>query len=386
MKPLIFIAFLCFGELIAQDSLNFFKPNLLSNHPLGIFTSRINHNFNYKPSTKSISATISRGNVWLPKVSSYLPNDPKIRSLFGEMVWHHRPGEFETRNITDFKSRAIEADGVFSTYYVSFYSPLINTVDYNVNIRFSSLSGGRVPYSLLTSDEFIEWFHSSIVGGEDAFGRKSKPFGEALFYYKDVNNNTISLKNGDVLMSEISNYINFYPKWTPKNINFNISVLTGLSLTNKTWNLDMGFSGTAVRCFKFHKNRLDWGIATGIMFPSTFQNQSVVINNVNRLFSLESHWNYVFTKKRGDWVVGANFHMQSNYHSMKENNYQTIMRGNVTSHDHMGVSHLTRWLQGWSLVLGRNWKDWSVNCFIREDFWVDNAPDAQVGWGIQRKL
>jgi hypothetical protein len=239
---------------------------------------------------------------------------------------------------------------------------------------------------LLTSDEFIEWFHSNIAGGEDAFGRKNNAFGNAFFYYKDVNNNEIRIKKGDILMSEISNYINFYPKWRPKNIHLNTSVLTGLSLINKTWTFDLGISGTAVKTFKFDKNRLDWGVSTGIMFPSTFQDQPVVVNNTNRLISLESHWNYVFSKLKGEWVLGANFHMQSSYHSMQENNYNTIMRRGLTSHDHMGASHLTRWLQGWSLVLGRNWKDWSVSCFIREDFWVDNAPDAQVGWGIQHRL
>ena len=378
--------FLCFGSLTAQDSLNFFKPNLLSNHPLGIFISRINHNFNYQPAKKGLSFTLSRGNVWLPKASSYLPNDAEVRAQFENMAWHYRPAEFRYRNITDYKSREIEVDGILSTYFLSFNSPLNKKFDFYSNIRFSSLTEGNIPYSLLTSDELIEWFHSNIAGGDDAFGRKNQPFGNAFFYYKDVNNNEITINNKSFLMSEISNYINYYPRWFTKSFNVNISALTGLSLTNKTWNFDVGASATIIKCFQFEKNRLDWGGAAGMMFPSVFQDQSVIISNVNSLFSLESHWNYVVVRKSGEWVVGTNFHMQSSYHSMKEREYHTIMRREITSHDHMGVSHLTRWLQGWCLVFGRNWKSWSVNCFIREDLWVDNAPDVQVGWGFHYKL
>ena len=112
----------------------------------------------------------------------------------------------------------------------------------------------------------------------------------------------------------------------------------------------------------------------------------MIINNVNYLFSLENHLNYVFKGKKGDWIAGLNFHMQSNYHSMEERDFHVIKRRELTSHDHMGVSHLTRWLQGWTFIIGRNKGKWSIHWFLREDLWVDNAPDAQTGWGIQRKL
>jgi hypothetical protein len=78
--------------------------------------------------------------------------------------------------------------------------------------------------------------------------------------------------------------------------------------------------------------------------------------------------------------------MQSNFHSMKERKYNVIYREDVTSHDHHGVSHLTRWISGCTMIVGYDWKKTSINAFFREDFWVDNAPDVQVGWGIQRKF
>lgn len=382
----IILLFLITGKLVAQDSLNFFKPYILSNHPLGVFMSRINHNFSYHPSSKKIAFTLSRGNVWLPFAASYLPNDVSIQKEFEEIIWHYRPAEFERRGITNYRSREIEADGIFSTYFITFKSPLNKKFDVSSNIRFFSLTGGSVPYSLLTSDEFIEWFHSNIAGGEDAFGRKNQPFGEAKFIYKDVNNQEIKLKKNDFLISEFSNSINYYPTWKTGRTHFNFSGLFGGAQLNSSVQIDVGFSGSAIRQFRLKKNRLDWGCSLGVLFPSAFQKAAVIINNVNYLFSLENHLNYVFKGKKEDWIAGLNFHMQSNYHSMEERDFHVIERRELTSHDHMGVSHLTRWLQGWTFIIGRNKGKWSIHWFLREDLWVDNAPDAQTGWGIQRKL
>lgn len=372
-------------KIQAQDSLNFFKPNILSNHPLGIFTSRINHNFKYKPTKKSISFNISRGNVWLPHVENRLVNSQADREHLNNYVWHRRIWQMDSLGITNYKSRSMQADGIISTYLLTFKSPLSKKIDIHSNIRLNSLTGGKVPVALLTSDEFIEWFHSNIAGGEDAFGRKTAPFGKAGIKYSDINNNEINLKNNDLLISEISNYINYYPNRIFKGLSFNLSALTSVSQMNKKWHFDLGFSGSAIKQFQYKKNWLDWGISSGLLLPSVFQEQAVIINNLNYLFSFESHWNYVIpTKNNHQWILGLNFHMQSNFHTRAENDYNVIYGAGNTSHDHYGVSHLNRWLQGWSMIVGRNWKNWSVHTYLREDFWVDNAPDAQVGWGIQR--
>jgi len=373
--------------LFGNDTLNFFKPYLLSTHPLGIFTSRINHNFNYKPSNYIIEFSLTRGNVWLPNVENKLPNLKSDRDFLSNYVWHHRNWHMERLNIIDYKSRSMHCDGVFSNYYITFKGPLNKKIDFHSNIRFSSLHGGKVPYSLLTSDEAIELFHTNIAGGNDAFGRKRTEYGKALLYYRDVNNNEINLKKGDFLTSEISNYINYYPKFNYRNIYFNLSALTSISQMKKTWYFDLGISGSAVKKFKLNKNYLDWGVSSGILFPSTFQNHKVIINNTNCLFSTEIHLNYeVIRKDKNSFVFGVNYHMQSNFHSMGERQYNVIYHEGVTSHDHFGVSHLNRWLNGWSILLGYNWKKTSINAFFREDLWVDNAPDAQVGWGFQRKF
>lgn len=386
MKKSVFYIFFIFSvNTFAHETLNFFKPYILSNHPLGIFTSRVNHNFNFKPSLFLVEFSISRGNVWLPPVESRLPNSNTDREFLSNHVWHRRNWQMENSSITDYKSRSMFADGVFSSYYLSFKSPLNSFFDIHSNVRINSLSGGKLPYSLLTSDEAIEWFHSNIAGGEDAFGRKRTGYGNALLEYKDVNNNRISLKENSFLMSEISTYLNFYPNYNFKNINFNLSGLTSISQMKKTWYFDLGFSGSAIKHFELKKNQLDWGVSCGILFPSVFQTQKVIINNVNRLFSAETHLNYTIPTKNNDaYVIGLNFHAQSNFHSMNERKYNVIYQDGVTSHDHYGVSHLNRWLNGWTFILGYNWNKTSLNAFFREDFWVDNAPDVQVGWGLQR--
>ena len=105
------------------------------------------------------------------------------------------------------------------------------------------------------------------------------------------------------------------------------------------------------------------------------------------MFSAETHINIrIKTKKNSAYILGTNFHMQSNFHSMKERKYNVIYQEGITSHDHYGISHLTRWLNGWTFIIGYDWQKTSINAFLREDFWVDNAPDVQVGWGIQRKF
>ncbi|MAW65224.1 MAG: hypothetical protein CMD18_03415 [Flavobacteriales bacterium] len=388
MKRLIFLYFLLLKtSVFGNDTLNFFKPYLLSNHPLGVFTSRINHNYNYKPSQYIVEFTISRGNVWLPNVESKLPNLKSDRDFLSNYVWHDRNWQMESLNVSDYNSRLMYCDGVLSTYYLSFKSPLSKLFDFFTNIRSTSLDGGNTPYSLLTNDKAIEWFHSNIAGGNDAFGRNRTEYGNALLSYKDVNNNEITLKNRSFLMSEISSYLNYYPKLNYKNIFFNLSSLTSISQIKKTWHFDVGILGSAVKKFKWNKNYIDWGVSSGILFPSIFQTQKVIINNTNRLFSAETHFNLRIPKKKNNaYILGVNIHMQSNFHSMKERKYNVIYREDVTSHDHHGVSHLTRWTSGCTVIVGYDWKKTSINAFFREDFWVDNAPDVQVGWGIQRKF
>lgn len=386
-KVILFCLVRLSTSVLGNDTLNFFKPYLLSNHPLGVFTSRINHNFNFRPTEYIVEFTISRGNAWLPNVESKLPNSKSDREFLSNYVWHHRNWHMESLNISDYKSRSIYCDGVLSSYYLSFKSPLNKKFDTHTNIRSISLDGGKAPYSLLTSDDAIEWFHSNIAGGDDAFGRKRTDYGNALLSYRDVNNNNISLKNGSFLMSEISNYLNYYPKDNYKNTYFNVSILTSISQIKKTWHFDVGFSGSAVKKFKWNKNYIDWGVSSGILFPSIFQTQKVIINNTNRLFSAETHFNLRLpAKNNNSYILGLNIHMQSNFHSMKERKYHVIYHEGITSHDHYGASHLTRWLSGCTMVLGYNWGKTSLSTFFREDFWVDNAPDVQVGWGIQRKF
>ena len=272
MKRVIFLFFVFFNSsAFGNDTVNFFKPYLLSNHPLGVFTSRINHNYNYQPSEYIVEFNVTRGNVWLPNVESKLPNLKSDRDFLSNYVWHHRNWQMENLTISDYKSRLMYCDGVLSSYYLSFKSPLNKVFDIFTNLRSTSLDGGKNPYSLLTSDEAIEWFHSNIAGGDDAFGRKRTEYGNALLAYKDVNNNKIILNNGSFLMSEISSYLNYYPKLNYKNIFFNLSSLTSISQIKKTWHFDLGFSGSAVKKFKWNKNHIDWGVSAGILFPSIFQ-------------------------------------------------------------------------------------------------------------------
>ena len=55
---LILLAALQFSIRAQNDSTSLFKPYLLSNHPFGMFTSRINHNFNLQATQKKTSLSV----------------------------------------------------------------------------------------------------------------------------------------------------------------------------------------------------------------------------------------------------------------------------------------------------------------------------------------
>ena len=121
MKSLIFLYFLVLKiSVFGNNTLNFLKPYLLSNHPLGIFTSRINHNFNFKPTEYIFELTISRGNVWLPIVESKLANSKSDRDFLSNYVWQHRNWQLESFNISDYKPILMYFDGFLSYFYVFF--------------------------------------------------------------------------------------------------------------------------------------------------------------------------------------------------------------------------------------------------------------------------
>ncbi|MFT4756202.1 MAG: hypothetical protein ACI91R_000847 [Vicingaceae bacterium] len=79
-----------------SDSLARFSvshANTLSVHPFGIFMSRINTNFQLKADKNlSVTANISGGNIWLPRVKSDSPINESDRNEVSKLNWYNRDG------------------------------------------------------------------------------------------------------------------------------------------------------------------------------------------------------------------------------------------------------------------------------------------------------
>lgn len=384
---LLLICFVFVKSTLAQtDSLDLtriIKPYVLGNHPFGNYITRLNHNFNSKSAKRvKIDFTLSRGNVWLPYAESRLLNNTAQRAEMETLIWHYRQRRFNDLGVTDYESRILDADGIFSSYFLSAEIPISKKIDVKTNFKISALTGGEVPYSLITSDQFIEWVHSNIAGGEDPFGRKTLPFNDANLYYKDLEGNELTMKDNEVRFAEASALVTYYPEKQWHKIKFNYSLHTGVTQMNGTFLFDVGAAATAVRHWKYAKNALNWGISVSAIAPSFAQKMPVNIINYPGLLSLESHWNYKIPFKKFNFNIDMNYHLQSAYHRGSEWDHNVIFSRDLSSHGHMAVSHLLRNNQAWSLIFGYEFPKWTVSCFARQDFVVDNGPDAQVGWAF----
>lgn len=369
--------------LIAGDTIEVVKPYTLSTHPFGTFVSRIHHDFDQAPTQKlKLEFTVSRGNVWLPLAESFLVNDKAKRAVLEDYIWHERTSIFEAWNTTDYKSRVLDADGIFSNYIFNIVAPINSRLELNAGIKCTGLTGGKVPVSLLTSDEFIEWFHENVAGGHDPFGRKDRPFGTTSFYYKDLDNNSISIANNAFFLSELSVQLKYFSDITTYGFVHQFQPSFGINQIAKKWVLNPGFSWSGVRNFHFQKNTLTWGIASGILITDVLNTSPVNFNNKRWIADVEMHWQYLIPRKKRSDILALNYHLQSAYHRDKEARYNVIKSEGLSSHGHMSVSHLNRPIQGWVFMLGTTIKKTTVACFAREDFVVDNAPDAQVGWSL----
>jgi hypothetical protein len=393
LKGILFFLIIVSGSnvLCQNDSINIWKPYLLSNHPLGIFTSRINHNFNsYATSKLQISFTISRGNVWLPEVVSNHLINKTDQDFFSEFLWHEKEYHFNL-NPAESKQEILMADGVFSSYYLQVSAPISTKSDFNLSVKANQIVGGQVPYSLLTSDQLLEWFHTNIAGGEDPFGRKLYDFDQNKLFYQDKNGGTISIEDDQVFLTEVSFDTYYYPTFSfleKHNIKMNTGLHTAGSFINSKMNFDLGLASTISK--KIHTKKkltITSGFSGSVLIPNIIKSSKVSINQNKALFSFESQWNFIRKiKPTRDFIFGINYHLQSAFQPTSELDNIVFTGERNVSHWHYAGRSLHIGIQGWSFIFSIRNKNFTYSTFFREDFVVDNAPDFQVGWGIAYKL
>jgi len=375
-----------------ENSLDIIKPYVLSTHPLGIYISRLNHNFNVRsPDKYSFSFEVSSGNVVLPFVKSYELTDPNDQKASENLPWHARQFSFDLNKVPA-KTREFIADGVIRSYRLSFTLPITINHELNFSLRTNSLDGGKYPYSIFTSDESIEWFHRNIAGGKDPFSRYHYGVNKAGISYKDQNDKILTMDNGDFTIPGLDINYTYYPqlKMNEKHhIYLNFSTQLGINTSKYNPVADLGISSSILKKMIIKdKNILSFGVSAGALRQHIIEyEEGVNISNQNFLYSFEGLIDYKVKLKNNNRIsYGINYNFQSSYNKKKDLDHIVLTGERINTHWQKTISHLYENLEGWNFICTYSTKRFSYFVYLREDLNLDNAPDLQTGIGVKMAI
>jgi hypothetical protein len=372
-----------------ENNSDIIKPNLLSNHPMGMYISRINHNFKVRsPEKFSFSLDVSSGNVMLPYVKSYELTNPTDREFAASFPWHDREFKFDL-NTLPAQTKEFIADGVIRSYKFTFSLPLTGHHELNFGVRAYSLDKGKYPFSVFTSDESIEWFHSTIAGGEDPFSRRYYGLNQAKISYRDENNNLITMNNGDFRIPGIEINYFYYPQLRMNKshkIYLNFGTHLGINISKYNPVADMGISSSVIKKILVReKNILSIGVSAGALRQRFIQfGDRVNISNQTFLYSFDGLIDYKRKLSNKNSIsYGINYAFQTSYNKKKDFDHIILTGERIKTHWQQTFSHLYESLEGWSFICTYSVKQFSYFVSIREDLRLDNAPDLQTGLGVK---
>lgn len=394
-KTILLLFFVYANTLFAQkqDSLSIKNgienPSLLSTHHFGIFNSRLNSNFKLTASkNKTLSFNYTSGNNFHPFVESYFPKDPIIRKQLSKIIWHDRPFHFIDQENTPADYLNIVIDAVIKEFRVGLNIPINKQQELSINLRSYLITNGKDPFSLFTSDEFIEWFHSNIAGGEDPFGRRYYGLNQVNFEYLDRNGNTLKLDENDFFVGgiELSHY--YYPKLSlnkTKHIYLNFGSHLGVNTTKFNPSIDLGISTNIIKQLQLkNQNQLNFGLGINVLKKNLikFSDNAIDLGNNTFLGTFEANIEFTkFTKKGNYNAFGINYQNQTRYNKKEEAGYYSL-RGKwqeIKSGWQKGVETLYESLETWSFIYTYGTPKYKLSLFAKQDFKVNNAPDFQTG-------
>jgi hypothetical protein len=373
---------------IENDS-DIVKPNLVSNHPLGMYISRINHNFKVRsPDKYSFSIDVSSANVALPYVKSYELTNSMDRQFSANFPWHDREFKFDL-NTVPAQTKEFIADGVIRSYKFTFTLPLSINHELSLGIRSFSLDKGKYPFSRFTSDETLEWFHSNIAGGEDPFSRRYYGLNQAKIAYRDENNRLITMNNGDFRVPGIEINYFYYPQLEMNKkhkIYFNFGTHLGINISKYNPVADIGISSSAIKKILVkNKNILTIGLSAGALRQRFIKyGERVNLSNQTFLYSFEGLLDYKRKLKNHNSIsYGINYTFQTSYDTKKDFDHIILTGQRIKTHWQQTFSHLYKNLEGWTFICTYSVKQLSYFVSIREDLRLDNAPDIQTALGVK---
>jgi len=369
------------------------KPNILSTHPFGIFISRLQGNFKtHAPTKTTLKLGLESGNVWAAPVTAYIPNDKNVREIVKKIVWHKTQFLIDVDTL-DAKTMTLQFDGVIKGFTLQTNFKLGEEHELDVDFRAFSLSNGNFPFSVLTSDDFIESFHTNIAGGDDPFGRKLFGLNNAGIFYKDTHDNTLEFNKGDIIIGGFKTSYYYYPKQLiNKNETFhvNFGAHLGANLSKYNSSVDLGLSSNAIKQYALNdRNSLNFGLNLGVLRKNVieFNDDNVELGNNNFIGNLESIVEFSFVSKgKTTHSFGADFYFQTSLNKRDEFNYLIPIRNGVTEKSWVtGVSHLYKHNNYWTFLYSFTRKI-TTTFYLQQDLTLNNNPDIQTGISIEFSL
>ncbi len=376
-----------------KDSISFKngidRPSILSTHHFGIFSARINNNFKIAPPKQAaFSINYTSGNNFHPFVEAYFPKDPEVRRALSEVIWHDRGFNFIDQETTPADYMNIVVDAVIKEFRLNLNIPISKKHEIGITLRNHLITKGKYPFSVFTSDEGIEWFHSNIAGGEDPFGRRFYGLNQVNFRYLDRNGRTLELNANDFFLGglEINHF--YYPSFLrsdEKNIYLNIGNHIGLNTSKFNSALDYGISLNGLkRIILKNKNEFNFGFGASVLHKNfiNFKNDNIDLGNNPYLGTFEAHIEFTeYTKKGNYHSFGVNYHIQTRYNQVEEADYYRLLGlwQEINGGWHNGVATLYYTLNDWNFIYTYGRPNYKISLFFKEDLEVNNAPDFQTG-------
>ncbi|GAA4236303.1 hypothetical protein GCM10022291_20330 [Postechiella marina] len=364
------------------------KPSLISTHHFGIFSSRINQNFKIAPPQKTM-LTISNinGNNFHPFVETHLPKNAQVREDLSKVIWHDRRFNFIDQEQTPADYFNIIIDAVIKEFRADVNIPISKNQELGITLRTYLITKGKYPFSVFTSDETIEWFHSNIAGGEDPYGRRYYGLNQVHFEYNDRNGNNLTLNNGDFFVGGLEFNHFYYPSFLTnkaKHIYFNFGSHVGVNTSKYNKSIDLGLSLNAVKKIILkNKNEFNFGAGISALRKNVINFKDVIdLGNNPYLGTFEGHIEYTkYTKKKHYHAFGINYRLQTRYNKLKETDYFRLLGKwqEINGGWQNGVTTLYATLTDWNVIYTYAHNKYKVSIYFKEDLKVTNAPDFQTG-------
>ena len=396
---LVIITSFCLNKSFAFQSSSFennekdkiYKPDVLSTHPFGVFFNRLQGNFRHNTSHKTqINIHLNSGNVWGTPITTYIPNDEEVRDQARQHVWHQAQYFFDEESLNA-ESFYLEIDGVIKTLKIEGRFRINDHSEINIGVRSFILTNGKMPFSLLTSDDFIETFHEKIAGGNDPFDRGVFGLNQAGIKYTDRDGETLTLNKNDFVFSGLeTSYYRYIKKWSTNSFTPNYGIHIGTNLSKYNSSLDIGLSANGVKTYKLNKkNAINVGVNIGVLRKGllNLKSDNIQFGNNNFLGNFESTIEYSLkTSNNRTHSLGIDYYLQTSLNKRNELEYIIPIRypDAHKSWGH-GVTNLYKTNNYWTLFYAFG-KKVLKTLYFQQDLQVNNNPDIQAGISISFNL